>query len=148
MRELYIVVGLLGLAILLTLLQPQFPRVTFETIAAGEESGINSREALVITDQEQWEALWERHVSYDRNPPPLPQVDFSEEMVIAIFAGTKSEGYMVQITGIEQREEELAVHYFLSGPSCTKCALPTGMTQPFHMVKLERLNLPVVFQRG
>ena len=101
----------------------------------------------MITDQAGWETLWQQHMSYSHNPLPLPQVDFAKEMVIAVFGGIKSEGYMLQITKIEQEKGELVVHYSLVGPCCTKCSLPTGMIQPFHIVKLERLELPVIFRR-
>lgn len=147
MKELLIAFGLLGLAVLLSLLQPQSPRVPFETITAGEKSGIRSQEELVITDQGQWEALWQQHMSYNRNPLPVPHVYFTEELVVAVLGGTKSEGYMLRITGIERREGQLMIYYILIGPSCTKCVLPTGMVQPFHIVKLERQELPVVFLR-
>lgn len=50
MKGLPIVVGLLGLAALFSLLQTTFPRVPFETIAIGEESGLSSQEALAVND--------------------------------------------------------------------------------------------------
>jgi hypothetical protein len=79
--------------------------VPFKTIAIGEESGVRSQEELVISDQEQWEALWQQHMSYSRTPLSLPQVDFTEEMVIAVFGGIESEGYMLRITRIERGAE-------------------------------------------
>ncbi len=147
MKESLIVLGLLGLVVFLALLQPQFPSVPFQTVALGEESGLRSQEALVITTEEGWQELWERHVSSSRRPPPLPQIDFSTEMVIALFGGSQPEGVLLQITRIEKRPGRLLVHYALSGPACSKCALPTGLVQPFHIIRLERLDLPVVFSR-
>jgi len=113
MKELIIVIGLLSLAILLTLIQPQFPRVPFETIAIGEESGVRSQEELVISDQTQWEALWQQHMSYSRNPLSLPQIDFTEEMVIAVFGGIK-----VSAADHQDRagEREIGGPLFLSRP--------------------------------
>lgn len=77
----------------------------------------------------------------------MPQLDFSAEMVIALFGGLQSEGVLLQITRIEKRLGRLVVHYVLSGPACSKCSLPTGLVQPFHIIRLARLDLPVVFSR-
>jgi len=141
--------GLLGLAVIfaLVLLQPSVSTVPFQTIAFGEESGVKSWQTLVLTEQEQWEELWKEHVSYTRHPPPMPQVDFAKEMVIAIFGGIQAEGSLLRITKVEKWRDRLVVHYTVDEPSCSKCSLPTGMVQPFHIIKLERTDLPIVFAR-
>lgn len=146
-KEILIAVGLLALGVLVALLQPSVPTIPFQTVAFGEESGVKSWEALVITAQEQWQELWVYHASYSRHPPPPPEIDFSREMVIALFGGIQPEGSLLQIAKVEKRQDRLVVRYTDGGLSCSKCSLPRGMVQPFHIVRLERTDLPVAFSR-
>src|SRR3990167_3278268 len=75
--------------------------VHFVTIDSGVSSGIATRETLVIKDEGEWLTLWRRHVSNRLPAPSAPNVDFSSEMVIAVFSGGRSSGgYAIKIERI------------------------------------------------
>jgi len=115
------------------------------TIQKGNFSGIHEPLQVTVRDQTEWEALWKRHTSNQSPPLPVPVVDFGTEMVVGLFAGDKTTGgYEVEITGAELKGSNLYIFYLEKNPA------PGGMTiqavtQPFHLIKLARQDIPVVF---
>ena len=77
--------------------------------------------------------------------PPPPSVDFSHDMVVALFMGERpTGGYAIEITRIERTDHGLSVHYRTSRPDPS--AIQTqALTQPFHLVTVPRVDDPVTF---
>lgn len=125
---------------------PSSAGVAFETIDQGIRSGIRDHRELVIRDYEGWQTLWEEHVVGQLSKSPFPPpVDFSQEMVIAFFLGEKpTAGYEVEIVEIAQLEGRLVVRVQVKSPP-PGVALLQVLTQPFHIVRLFRHDLPVEF---
>src|SRR3989304_4931964 len=97
--------------------------VSFVTVARGE-----------------WAGLWARHVGPSAAPPP---VDFSAEMVVAVFAGERpTTGYGVDVTQVLSTDRGLQVKY-------RERTLPAGalvrpvVTATFHIIRLPRFQGPV-----
>jgi len=129
--------------------KPSASDVPFSTIDTGAVSGVTSRDSFVIKDDGEWVGLWKRHTSNQFPGPPIPRVDFSSEMVVAVFAGERgSGGYQIQVDRINDLGNRLVVavseSYPGSGPGSDSHTM--GMTHPFHIVRLARSSLPVVFQ--
>jgi hypothetical protein len=122
----------------------------FATVAKGSRSGIREPEWLVLRSAPDWERLWERHTASLQPQPPLPSVDFSQEMVIAVFAGEhKTGGYRIEVTAIEREEVQRQLQVFFREIGPPPDALVTqALTQPYHIVKLKQVDLPVVFIPG
>lgn len=107
---------------------------------------------VVIKDQESWERLWSAHATQPVSPgaapvpaAPLPAIDFSRHMVVAVFMGTQGSGcYGTRIEGIYHSEGKLlvAVQNTVPGPAVA-CTL--ALTSPVHMVQLARSDEPVEF---
>ena len=78
--------------------------------------------------------------------PNAPEVDFSEEMVIAIFSGEKpTGGYSIEITKVELDEDEVTIFFEEVSPEPGQ-PVTEALTQPFHIVKINRIDdLPVKF---
>ncbi len=121
------------------------PTVPFVTVAQGNASGVHDPVQLVIRDQAAWATLWGRHRGATR--APVPAVDFSHDMVVAIFADESGTPRQLKIRQITQEANRLEVSYTLAvmGP------LPEGegasRVVPFHIVRLARSTLPVRFVR-
>ncbi|MFC1959016.1 protease complex subunit PrcB family protein [Chloroflexota bacterium] len=117
-----------------------------ETIDKGEYSGIKTRELLVIKSQAEWEKLWSKHSSLEVPSPKLPEIDYSQKMVIAVFSGWKpSGGYSIEIAKVELAEDEIRVYYTETSPEAGQ-PVTEAETQPFDIVKIESTGtLPVVF---
>jgi hypothetical protein len=122
--------------------------IPLTTIQKGNFSGIREPLQVVVRTQDEWNNLWKRHASIQSPPSPLPVVNFTTEMVVGIFAGEKTTGgYEAEITSAELKDSSLYVYYV------EKSSTPGGMaiqalTQPFHLAKLPRYELPIVFVKG
>lgn len=133
--------------------QPSLPgnsapkNVPVTTIDKGNFSGVREPLQVVIRTPAEWESFWKRHVSIQNPASPPPSIDFSREMVAAVFLGEKTTGgYEVEITQAELQNSSLKIQYIEKTPT------PGGMTiqalsQPFHLVKLPRYDAQVVFSK-
>jgi hypothetical protein len=121
------------------------PSLPFETIATGQQTRVREPARLVIRDWAAWVALWTRHA--DTPAPSTPNVDFSREMVIAIFAGESRVSRSLGITRIVREPDRLVVSYSLRDAR----PLPEGEGMPFvalfQIVRLGRSPLPIVFSQ-
>ena len=117
---------------------------SFENIDKGEISGYETRINLTIRDDAVWEAVWNEMQSIQSHPDDLPEVDFTEEIVIAVFRGPcGSNGYYITITRIDVTLTNYMVYVQESGQGGPLAV----MTYPYHVVKISGhpLNLPVQF---
>lgn len=120
-------------------------RISFTLLAEGMQSGIEDERREVIRDADSYRALWARHsVGMDPAPSP-PAIDFSREMLIAVFAGAQpTAGYRWTVLSLSEENGSLAVHLRLDQPG-PGCAVAQVVTQPYLLVKTDRSRLPVVF---
>jgi hypothetical protein len=122
---------------------PHGPSVPFTTVLAGTTSEITEPTTVVVRDKAAWVALWRRHTGARRDAPPA--VDFAHEMVMAVFGGASTEPTTAGIVRITREPNRLVVWY---GVQATR-PLPPGdlgtVRSPFHIVKLPRSTLPVIF---
>jgi hypothetical protein len=121
--------------------------VPFETVDQGEHSGIREERGVVVRDPKAWAALWQEHTAGRISPPPPPPVDFTRNMVVGYFLGEKSTaGYAVTVREIALHQDPVVVRVQVEVRSP-----PPGdpvaqvLTQPFHLVQVQRFDLPVEF---
>lgn len=120
--------------------------VAFTTVSLGPQSGIHAPTALVVRTTSEWQALWRRHASgapQARTVPPV--VDFSRDMVVAAFAGEVTNGSRFGILKVIPEANRLVVLVRLMGPPGPERGDETPVT-PFHIIRLPRSLLPVVFR--
>jgi len=123
------------------------PDLIIDTVAKGYWSGCQEEEYQVVRSQTEWEELWDKIVADITPKPELPEIDFSEYMLIAAFMGEQSTGgYSIEIAAAFYYLEDIMVtvkrHYPPSGSGVT-----TALTQPYHVVKIEKSDRKVVFQQ-
>jgi len=119
--------------------------VPFSTLAKGLASGVAQPTQIVVRTQNDWAALWSRHMRTQIASPPPPPVDFSRDMVVALFMGERPiGGYAIGVTRIERTDSGLSVHYRSTRPD-PAAMQPQVLTQPFHLVALPRTDDPVTF---
>lgn len=120
--------------------------VLFTTIDSGSNSGVDTRGAVTVRDEGEWLALWRRHTANQHPAPPPPTVDFSSEMVVAVFSGERrSGGFTIQVDRIKNTGNKLMVMVSESTPAPGSINMMM-ITQPYHIVRLGKSPLPVVFQ--
>ncbi len=114
-----------------------------QTIDKGDYSAIEDPLTEVYRTEVDFHAFWARHKKNTWEPPPVPVVDFTSQIVAAVFLGTKSSGGNgVEVTSVDEEEGgggDLVVNFLTSDPS------PGGMTtmaltQPYHIVKIDHLG--------
>jgi hypothetical protein len=113
--------------------------IPHETILDGPHSGLDEALSEVVQDQGRWAALWERIHRRIEPPPPLPPVDFSRHMLIAVATGTRrSGGFRVAVRGVAIHEDRLVVEVLETCPA-EGSMVTMALTQPVEVVRLEKL---------
>jgi len=137
-----------GKVVPITLLGPKMsgPRVSFRSGSAFWEP-IRS----VIRNQTEFNDFWKRLHSPDAkhdpfpNLPPLPEIDFSQEMIIVAGMGQRpSSGYWIIIDGACETDGHLEI--FVRSINGRRCTSLGGITAPVDVVRIPRTNLPVEFR--
>lgn len=119
--------------------------VVFETLARGDSSGIETPINGVISDQAQWQSLWEHHSAGRFPVPELPVVDFTTQRVVALFAGSKpTAGYQLDVVSVTESATEIVVH-FVENPPSADDFVAAVLTQPHCIVSIPLSPKPVVF---
>ncbi|MHA1963753.1 MAG: protease complex subunit PrcB family protein [Candidatus Thorarchaeota archaeon] len=113
------------------------PDLYFEEIDQGFYCGITARTEFVIEDNESWSALWTDLHNISTGYPDLPTVNFSQEVIIAVFiGGFPTGGYSANITRIDINLTGLIVYVDEVHPG-EGCGVTMAFTQPYHIVRVE-----------
>jgi protease stability complex PrcB-like protein len=113
------------------------------SIERGQTSWVDSPRQVAARTPEEWAALWRSHAP-DR---PLPAVDFSKDMVVAIFLGSRpSAGYSVEITGVKKANGAVVVQYHEAKPRADAVTAQV-ITAPYHLVVIPRPAGDVIFEK-
>lgn len=117
----------------------------FVSLERGAYSGMTTAGQQVVREKAAYAALLER-VSIGRAPDALPPaVDFSRDMVIAVFLGTRrTGGYGIEVVRVATEGAELVVRVRHSSPA-PGAMLTQALTAPYHLVRTPRSDLPVRF---
>jgi hypothetical protein len=125
--------------------QSQKSDVKFETVVKGTVSGLRRAERKVIHTDKEWEMIWKQHGSTTWPPPALPKVDFTKQMVVVVASGEKmTGGYTIEVTRIETKKDAVVVHCKETQPKSGGFTIQV-LTQPIHVIRLDRPKLPVKF---
>ena len=122
-------------ALLLTAMAAaQAPGISFTTVAKGDVSGQQTSKQVTVRTDAEWKALWKDHSPAAK----MPAVDFSKDMVVGIFLGSKpSAGHDVEIVGVRMQEQDLVVEYVQKQPGRGTMAAQM-LTEPYHLVTVPK----------
>ncbi len=124
----------------------------FETISKGFSSWHEERAAYLITNGSDWESLvhWSK-IAIPGRPKIIfgeeivtPQINFEEELVIAVFQGTFGSGHGIEVIRIVEKEDFLE---FFVKESYKSAGTPVE-TRPYHVVKTEKNDKKPIFPEG
>jgi hypothetical protein len=120
------------------------PSIPFETVDQGEISYYRYGDPnftgvdLAIKDKWTWEWFWEEHTVGIDPPPPLPQVNFGEEMIVVTILGYQTTGGGPSIQALEVNVGFKSLHVLIED---NETPGPLNVvTNPFHIIKLRRQN--------
>ena len=123
------------------MLSAQTPPPLFTEVAKGNLSDQQDGKQVTARTASEWETLWKAHAPTVK----MPSVDFTKNMVVGIFLGTKpSDGYQVEIVGVRTQEKELIVEYVQRTPGRGTMAAQI-LTEPYHLVAVAKHPGPVRF---
>jgi hypothetical protein len=112
--------------------------VNYEIIQQGTYSGKKDATAQVISTKSAWEQLWKQHVSVLVPQPPVPEIDFETQVVVAIFSGEKnSGGYATVIKSVSAELNDVVVKYKLTEPQPNSFTIQ-AITQPYVMLRMNK----------
>ena len=112
--------------------------------------GIRDSGQVVIRDAASLQEVWQRATSTQSTPPPVPQVDFARDMVVAVSGGRMTPSDQIHVDSAGFRREQtpagseqrvLAVHYTVT-EGCTRI---NRDAYPVELVRLRRFNGDVRF---
>jgi hypothetical protein len=128
-------------AALVALLQAGVP---MRTVDKGQSSQIDVPKQVSARTADDWARLWTGHAG-GRTPPA---VDFTKEVVAAVFLGSRpSAGYAVDIVRARQEGVALVVSYKETRPAPDSVAAQV-LTSPYHIVAIPAGSATVVrFER-
>jgi len=103
---------------------------------------------FVIRDRIQFTDFWKRAQIFaipGVGFPPMPEIDFSKKMLVAVVMGNKpTPGYQIIIDGACETDGHLEV--FVTSIDPTGCSQFEGQSAAADIVILPRTDLPVVFR--
>jgi len=101
-------------------------------------SGITDRETLVIKNRGEWEKLWRKHSADIIPAPALPEIDFDNNLVAAVFLGEQeSAGYGIRILRVRESKNNIYIDLEETMPSKGAVAVQI-ITRPYHIVVVNK----------
>ena len=109
-------------------------------------SGIPDPLRIVIRDRDTWVELWKKLSSVSFPRPPVPEIDFSREMLIVVAMGQRNTGgFDIIVDGVYERDKKLGVDVKSTSPG-RACGVFATLTAPVDIVRLQKSDYPVVFR--
>jgi hypothetical protein len=113
------------------------------SIEKGAQSNVDDRLQASARTSAEWTALWKKH-NFDK---PAPAVDFSKEMVVAVFMGSRpTAGFAVEIVSAEERGGKMVVAFRETAPASGTVSAQI-LTAPYHIVAIPKSTAPVEFEK-
>jgi hypothetical protein len=109
------------------------------------KAGISQRARLVIRDRTEFNELWNKIMINTSDKPPLPEVDFSREMLIVAAMGFLPGAYEIIIDSACEVGNQLEV--LVRSTKFLPCGAYVGLwPETVDIVRVPKTNLPVVFR--
>jgi hypothetical protein len=107
---------------------------TVRTIEKGDQSNVDDAKQVLVRTAAEWTKLWQQH-----NPDrPRPSVDFSKEMVVGVFMGSRpTAGFSTSIVSATVANGALLVRYSETMPAPRTMAAQV-LTFPYHIVAIPK----------
>jgi hypothetical protein len=108
-------------------------------------SGYAQPTTLVIPDRETWQSAWSRLHDGVSPAPPLPEINFSNDIVVLAAAGSRqSGGYDVLLTGASETDGVVTIEALIRSPA-PNCVAAQVITAPVDLARMPARNGTVLF---
>lgn len=120
-------------------------QLDFETIDKGNWSNHSIKLDYVINNQQEWGELWNLTFSNRLPVPDVPNINSTENTVIASYFGwKKNTGYSIEITDVVEFISQINIRVGESSPGKYGIVSPT-ITHPYHIIKTKKITKTVFF---
>jgi hypothetical protein len=110
----------------------------------GSMSAVSAARQVTVRDRDEWASLWRAHGSNR----PLPDVDFSREMVLGVFMGSRpTAGFAVEIVGYRETGDTVVVQYRETTPAPDAITAQV-IVSPYHLVAIPKRAGSVTFEKA
>jgi hypothetical protein len=120
---------------------PESNSLALNTIDKGSRSNYRYGDAsfggdlLLFREQARWQQFWQQHTADIKPPQPLPEIDFTREIIIAALLGFQaSDGGDIAIEEATLADDTLQVKILKDESS----GMADVISNPFHIVSLPR----------
>lgn len=110
--------------------------VPFSVIESGNNAAnVSTRKNYAARDTDAFAKLWT--LTYGKNAPPLPSIDFDTEYVIGVFAGEQSTGgYAIAVSSVtDHGTASRTVSVTVTKPG-TDCVNTQALTSPYQIIRV------------
>ena len=113
------------------------------SVDRGTQSDVSVQREVTVRDADEWAALWRQHAPNR----PRPSVDFSREMVVGVFLGTRATaGFAIEIVGARDAGNASTVQYRETTPAPDAITAQV-LTSPYHLVAIPKRSGTVRFEK-
>jgi hypothetical protein len=117
--------------------------ISMKIIDKGSQSNVEEPRQVTVRTAEELAKLWRAHAP-DR---PLPTVDFSRDMIVGVFLGSRpTAGYNVEIVSAREEQGALVVRYRAAQPPRNAITAQI-LTMPYQLVAVPRHVGDVRFEK-
>ena len=129
-----------SLTIAMSAQTPPQPR----TVEKGDQSNVDEAKRVLVRTDAELKTLWQQHAP-DR---PLPKIDLSKEMIVAVFMGSRpNAGFSTAVVSATAAAGVLMVRYSETKPGPGTVAAQI-LTFPYHIVAIPKADVrDVRFER-
>lgn len=118
----------------------------FSSVDADIYSGIKTFRVVNVRDIAAWRTLWSEHKQNRFPTPPLPAVNFSQQIIVGVFLGERSNGcYSVAIQSVRSIDDKKLLVAYRENKPAVGVICTASLTYPSHLVSLSKSNLPLEF---
>lgn len=121
-------------------------RLRAEPYSFAYYSGLTDSVRLTIRDVGEWQQVWTALGRGSSPESPLPEIDFTREMVTVAALGTRySGGFSIYVDSAYLRSDHVEVVIRKVSPG-RQCGVTGALTQPVDIARLPASTLPVRFR--
>ena len=130
-----------------TTLSASGTELAFRLLDRGDYAAIEEAGCLVVRSQAEFADLWNRIHENVSAEPPLPDVDFSRQLVLAAFQGQQpSGGHSIAIDRVVDHGDRLTVLAAKTVPAAD-AMVTMALTSPYHLVAVDLADGRAAFVR-
>jgi hypothetical protein len=109
-------------------------------------SGLKETQRVIVRDRATWQAVWSSIWKMQSPEPPLPDIDFTREMVVVAALGERpTGGYGIFVDAASEGPSGVTVRVRSISPSGA-CMTTQALTQPVDIARMPRRSGPVAFE--